>query len=278
MPEQLPSLSKMLLPTLLSMRKGVKIKEEGIHIEKRYTSVYLDKAKLKAFADFLDSSNQRPLSYLYCIAQRAQIAAMLDKEFSIALPGMVHLENILEAKKAWSVEKPFEIEVKLSVAYKAEGSLIPRCEVNFYQEDEKVLSCLSTYMARRKISSSHKKKEKQAVILPKPSHRQAWSISANTGKKYAAVSGDHNPIHTYAFFARLMGFKRAIAHGWYSVARAAVEAEKKRGKDITFIEVAFKSPVFLPSEQHFSFFELGEGLGIALHNSQGKLVLHGKLA
>lgn len=278
MPEPLPALSKMLLPTLLSFLRGVQIKEKGIYIEKRYASFYLDKEKLKAFADFLHSPNKQPLSYLYCIAQRAQIATMLDKEFSIALPGMVHLENVLKAEKEWSVDKPFEIEVKLEVAHKAEGSLIPKCEVYFYQDSEKVVSCLSTYMARRKSASSSKKKSKQAFALPQASHSQTWSITADTGKKYAQVSGDHNPIHTYDFFAKLMGFKRSIAHGWYSVAKAAVEAEKKQEKNIRFIEVAFKSPVFLPSEQKFSFFEEGKKLGFALQNSEEKLVLHGKFA
>ena len=40
-----------------------------------------------------------------------------------------------------------------------------------------------------------------------------------TGRAYAAVSGDWNPIHLHALTARPLGFPTAIAHGMYTYAR-----------------------------------------------------------
>lgn len=278
MSRKLPSLSRMLFPTLLSMGRGVKIKPSGIRLKKTFSEVQLKTASMQAFADFMGSENKAPLSYLYCLAQRAQIAVMLDKEFSIALPGMVHLENVLEEIAPWSPEKVFEIEVSIQAEYKKEGALIPRCQLDFFQEGQKVVSCSSVYMARRKAKSSGKKKEKQAVVFPEATLSQQWDIAGDTGREYAKVSGDSNPIHTMGFFAKLMGFKRPIAHGWYSVARAVIEAEAYLQKPIRYIEVAFKSPVFLPSQQNFALFEAEKGTGFSLHNSKGNLVLYGTLS
>ncbi|MDW3651456.1 MAG: MaoC family dehydratase [Bacteroidia bacterium] len=278
MPHKLPRLSQMLFPTLLSMGRGVKIKPSGISLQKTFSGLRLDLNSMHAYADFLGSVNRAPLSYLYCLAQRAQIAVMLDKDFSIALPGMVHLENILEEKPPWSPNKAFDIEVNIEVEPKSEGALIPRCEVHFFQENQKVVSCSSVYMARRKGKQAGKKKEKQALVFPEAILSQQWDIAGNTGKKYAKVSGDSNPIHTHGFFAKLMGFKRPIAHGWYSVAKAVIEAETHLQKPVSYIEVAFKSPVFLPSQQKFALFEKEETTGFTLHNSEGKLVLYGSLA
>lgn len=278
MDKQLPSLSRMLLPTIFSMGRGVKIAREGINLKRSFTEVSLDSRAMQAFADFLGSENRAPLSYLYCLAQRAQIAVMLDKKFSIALPGMVHLENVLEEIAPWSPEKYFHIEVNIQVAYKTEGSLIPKCQVDFFQGGNKVVACSSVYMARRKSKNSGKKQEKISPVFPEATLKQQWDIAGNTGRGYAKVSGDSNPIHTMGFFAKLMGFKRPIAHGWYSVARAVIEAEKHLQKPIRKIEVAFKSPVFLPSKQDFALFEGEDNTAFSVHNSAGKLVLHGKLS
>ncbi|MEM8890610.1 MAG: MaoC/PaaZ C-terminal domain-containing protein [Bacteroidota bacterium] len=278
MAKQLPSLSRMLLPTIFSMGRGVKIAESGIKLQRSFSEVRLDATAMQAFADFLDSENKAPLSYLYCLAQRAQIAVMLEKEFSIALPGMVHLENVLEEIAPWSAEKAFEIEVNIQVEYKSEGHLIPRCKVDFYQDAQKVVSCSSVYMARRKSKNPGKKREKQSPVFPEAILSQKWKVAGNTGRGYAKVSGDSNPIHTHAFFAKLMGFKRPIAHGWYSVAKAVIEAETHLQKPIRYIEVAFKSPVFLPSQQDFALFEAEKGRGFSLHNSKGNLVLYGSLS
>ena len=278
MAKQLPSLSHMLLPTIFSMGRGVKIAESGIKLQKSFAEVRLDATAMQAFADFLDSENKAHLSYLYCLAQRAQIAVMLDRKFSIALPGMVHLENVLKEIAPWSPDKAFQIEVNIQVEHKNEGALIPRCQVDFIQEDQKVVSCSSVYMARRKSKNSGKKKEKQTPVFPEAILSQEWKIAKNTGRGYAKVSGDSNPIHTMGFFAKLMGFKRPIAHGWYSVARAVVEAEAHLQKPIRQIEVAFKSPVFLPSQQNFALFEAEKETGFSLHNSNGKLALHGTLS
>ena len=278
MAKQLPSLSRMLLPTIFSMGRGVKIAESGIKLQRSFSEVRLDVTAMQAFADFLDSENKAPLSYLYCLAQRAQIAVMLDKEFSIALPGMVHLENVLEEIAPWSAEKAFEIKVNIQVEYKNEGHLIPRCQVDFYQghsESAKLLQCL---YGTQEIKKSAKKKEKQGLVFPEAIRSQQWEVAGNTGRGYAKVSGDSNPIHTHAFFAKLMGFKRPIAHGWYSVAKAVIEAETHLQKPIRYIEVAFKSPVFLPSQQDFALFATEKGTGFSLHNSKGKLVLYGTLS
>ncbi|MEL6251910.1 MAG: MaoC/PaaZ C-terminal domain-containing protein [Bacteroidota bacterium] len=277
MAKKLPSLSQMLLPTLFSMGRGVKITERGIDLHRSFDEVKLELAKMQAFADFLGSENKAPLSYLYCLAQRAQIAVMLEKEFTIALPGMVHLENILEEFALWSPEKAFQIEVSIEVEYKHEGALIPRCQVDFIQDAKKVASCSSVYMARRKSKISGKKKETPIQSFPDSILTQAWEIAGNTGRGYAKVSGDSNPIHTHGFLAKLMGFKRPIAHGWYMTSRAVIAAETSLEKEIKRIEVAFYSPVFLPSHQKFSLFNIDSGLGFSIQNSSGKLVLQGRL-
>ena len=46
-----------------------------------------------------------------------------------------------------------------------------------------------------------------------------WRLPGDLGRRYAAVSGDRNPIHLYALTAKAFGFPRQIAHGMWSKAR-----------------------------------------------------------
>jgi acyl dehydratase len=73
-----------------------------------------------------------------------------------------------------------------------------------------------------------------------------WRVPADVGRRYAAVSGDRNPIHLYDLSAKVFGFRAAIAHGMWLKART-LAAFEGRLPDRARIEVAFKTPVFLPS-------------------------------
>lgn len=47
-----------------------------------------------------------------------------------------------------------------------------------------------------------------------------WDAPADTGRRYARVSGDWNPIHVSGLGAWLFGFAHPIAHGMWTKARA----------------------------------------------------------
>ena len=73
---------------------------------------------------------------------------------------------------------------------------------------------------------------------------------ADLGRRYAAVSGDHNPIHLYPLTAKALGFPRQIAHGMWSKARC-IAALENRLPDPVRVDVAFKKPIILPGTVAF---------------------------
>ncbi|QJX03408.1 hypothetical protein HML84_20650 [Alcanivorax sp. IO_7] len=73
-----------------------------------------------------------------------------------------------------------------------------------------------------------------------------WKVPGNTGRRYGAVSGDRNPIHLYPLTARLFGFKRQIAHGMWSKARALGQLQQQLPEEVFRVDVQFKLPMFIP--------------------------------
>ena len=71
-------------------------------------------------------------------------------------------------------------------------------------------------------------------------------LAADTGRRYAAVSGDRNPIHLSSLAAKAFGFPRAIAHGMYTASLALASVGAARGDAFDW-SVDFFKPVLLPS-------------------------------
>src|SRR5699024_4964379 len=103
--------------------------------------------------------------------------------------------------------------------------------------------------------------------LPEPSAQ--WRLGAGTGRAYADVSGDRNPIHLGALPAKAFGFPRAIAHGMYTAARALTEVTVDRPEAFTW-QVAFGKPVLLPGTVSFASRVVpGSGSGSVVPASTG---------
>ena len=72
-------------------------------------------------------------------------------------------------------------------------------------------------------------------------------VAGDTGRRYAAVSGDYNPFHLHGLLARLFGFRRPIAHGMWTLARAMAWLEDQRAlPERHRVQVDFKRPLLMP--------------------------------
>jgi acyl dehydratase len=96
-----------------------------------------------------------------------------------------------------------------------------------------------------------------------PATGTEWRLTGDLGRRYAGVSGDHNPIHLYALTAKAFGFPRQIAHGMWSKARCLAALEGRLPDAVT-VEVAFKKPVLLPGAVGFGSARSGNGYAFSL--------------
>jgi hypothetical protein len=250
MKNQLPELSSMILPAFFTLRKNKNIAQAGIQINKIFRGVEIEKSKLEGFREYFGFQTSIPLTYLYTIAQRAQTALMLDKQFTLPIPGMIHIENYLNKYAELDPNIPFDITSSTSVDYKESGSLKPVFLVELSQNGNTVAACKSIYIIKRK-SKTKKSKKTEVDSLHQIDQRVVWKLNPKTGREYTRVSGDKNPIHTSLIFAKMLGFERTIMHGWYSICKIEQFLENNEGASISEIVVNFLSPVLLPSQPEF---------------------------
>lgn len=84
-----------------------------------------------------------------------------------------------------------------------------------------------------------------------------WKLSGDLGARYAAVSGDRNPIHMHALTAKPFGFPGAIAHGMWTKARCLSALEATLPDSYT-VKVKFGKPVVLPRKVGFAVEPAGD--------------------
>ena len=79
------------------------------------------------------------------------------------------------------------------------------------------------------------------------SREAEFDAPADIGRRYAPVSGDYNPIHLWPFTAKLLGFRRAIAHGLWTQARALALLQPDGVLPQASLQTVFKRPLLLPA-------------------------------
>ena len=195
-----------------------------------------------------------PATYPHLLAFPLQVRLLADRKFPLPLPGLVHLRNVVTQHRPIRAVEPLTLRVHAeSLAAHPKGArvdLVAAAEV----DGERVWSGRSTYLARG--AEARGATAPAAVDLPADLDVElsdvppaVWRIPGDAGRRYAAVSGDVNPIHLNALAAKAFGFPRAIAHGMWCKARALAVIEERLPEAFT-VDVAFRKPVLLPSTVH----------------------------
>ena len=204
-----------------------------------------------------------PLTYPHLLGFPLHLRVMTDPAFPFPAMGAVHLTNTITAHRAITVGETVEVTVHPeNLRPHAKGRTVDFV-TEVTAEGELVWEGRSTYLRRGKGAAT------DAATAPAyedvPTSGLTWRLEGDLGRRYAAVSGDRNPIHLYALTAKALGFKRQIAHGMWSKARC-VAALENRLPDAVTVEVAFRKPIFLPGKVAFGSRQSDEGFAFVLRD------------
>ncbi len=88
---------------------------------------------------------------------------------------------------------------------------------------------------------------------------RTFTVTRTDLVRYAAASGDHNPIHQDEDVARSVGLPGVIAHGMYTMALAARAVESWfPGAEVVQLGCKFTQPVVVPRDGSVEIVVAGE--------------------
>lgn len=248
----LPPLPGMLVRALPTMARSGKVDNELQSIEVAFSLDAIRQTHLHDYKNqFVGLVSDVPLTYFYLLAQRAHLAAMLDKRFPWPILGMVHVANKMEWLGPLNAEQGFVIQVRIEFPANAatRKRVRPLYIVEFVQNGHAILRCESTYQvgAGGGKNSAKRKARAESLELSNWQHLDIWQLNESLGRRYAKLSGDYNPIHIHRWLSRWFGFSHPIIHGMYSVARIQADIEKNFQQPVSSMDVLFKRPLDLPN-------------------------------
>jgi len=260
-PSTLPLYGRALLPALpgIGALPGVRHAASSVpDLVLERTNVSADPAHLRAYREVCGFGlrDTLPATYPHLHAFALHLALMTDTRFPFAPMGLVHLRNTIVQHRPVGITEP------LSVAVHAErlrphpkGRLVDLVTVA-RTRGETVWEETTTLFARGAGRGPEEAAPLEGVEPPPGVVR--WRLDAGLGRRYAAVSGDRNPIHLYPLTAKAFGFPRNIAHGMWTKARCLAALEN-RLPDAFTVDVEFRKPVVLPTTVVLGSAEPGDG-------------------
>lgn len=198
-----------------------------------------------------------PICFPDLLCRGLQLSVLTSPAFPVRLLGIVHVRQQIEQHRSIRRDEPLSGHVWV------EGSRAARKGGEFdlhtvvHAGETEVWHGITTILSRdlpALPSVGDRPGERPAQTDPFVADQFAtWSLPEDLGRRYAKVSGDVNPIHQYAWTAKMFGFKRAIIHGWWTLARCLAELDEQGGGAAPArVDARFLAPVPLPSSATFS--------------------------
>ncbi|HSS04445.1 MAG TPA: MaoC/PaaZ C-terminal domain-containing protein [Solirubrobacterales bacterium] len=246
--------------------------------------VEADPASVAAYAKVCGFAlrDHLPPTYPHVLAFPLQMAVMADGGFPFGAVGLVHVENRIEQHRRIGLGEEMTIRVrptKLQPHPKGRTfSLLTEVTVG----SEKAWESISTMLRRGRpevdvaVAPGMREEmrpqegsagESFAGLPAKAPAAAEWRLGGDLGRRYAAVSGDRNPIHMHSLTAKPLGFPGAIAHGMWTKARCLAALES-RLPDAFAVDVRFRKPILLPGRVEFASAADGEEIAFAVRDAK----------
>ncbi|WP_248798619.1 MaoC family dehydratase [Pseudomonas sp. MWU13-2105] len=188
-----------------------------------------------------------PLSFPHTLAFPLHLLLLTSPAFPWPASGMVHLANRIRQYQRLEAGQALRLEVHCErwVAHpKGQAVLIVSRATS---GGGQVWESESLYL-RRGVAAPLGEPWQGVLAFDETAlvRTQRWELPADLGRRFARISGDHNPIHGSWLGARLFGFPRAIAHGMWTLGRALAAQQPPYPLAAAELTCEFKLPIFLP--------------------------------
>jgi len=228
--------------------------------------VTTDRAMLAAYDQVCGFrlADELPATYPHVLAFPLQMALMTEPGFPFPLLGMVHVANRITQHRPARLGEEFTLRVRAENLrphprgrqFDVVSELVPP------DAESPVWTDVSTYLRRGGGSGEGRREQ-----LAQPTANAIWRVPGDIGRRYAAVSGDRNPIHLHPLTAKAFGFPSAIAHGMWTKARSLASFEGRLPRAYT-VDVRFARPVLLPAKAAFTSWPTDDGWAFELWNAR----------
>lgn len=210
-----------------------------------------------------------PLPFPQVVGFGLQLDLMVREPFPFTLAGLLHVGQEFVQTRALGVGESFDLGVRAVGMHAHRRGATVDLLTELSADGAVVWTGRSRYLARG-VTWPGAPRETARLAAPEGRGTQ-WRVPADLGRRYAAVSGDVNPVHLSPLTARAAGFRRAIAHGMWTASRALADLGGPAPGPARYA-VDFGSPLFLPATVQHVARATDDGWSSAVRSRDGRKV------
>ena len=218
-----------------------------------------------------------PIAYPHVLAMPLHLAMLGAEAFPVKIMGLVHVQNRIAMRQPLSAEEPAEIRAWIEGHRNTERGQEFDLHTEYVVAGEPLWDETCTFLARKRPAAGQAGRAVPAASPAATARLTRWRCKSTSfrapsglGRRYGFISGDVNPIHMSDLTARAFGFPRAIAHGMWSLGRAASDFESERFNGGCEYSVNFKLPIYMPSWLTLQRWPIEHGTGIRVARRAGR--------
>ncbi|MDP9168412.1 MAG: dehydratase [Actinomycetota bacterium] len=206
-----------------------------------------------------------PLTYPFALTFPSVMSLVSGFDFPFAAMGSVHVENEITQYRPIAVTDTVGVEVHAENLREHRKGLLVDVITDVSVGNETAWHQVTTFLHQQKTSLSDEPRPEQKKPQKLPPPNAVLHITPGQIRHYAAVGGDHNPIHTSSLGAKLFGFPTSIAHGMFTAAAVLANIEAQLPDAVRY-SVRFGKPVLLPARVGLYVDRVAGGWELALRN------------
>lgn len=190
-----------------------------------------------------------PWTYPYLFIARLQLRMLTHPAFPLTPLGALHCRNTIVCRETLDPQQTWTAETGFLPSRRVKQGLEIRMDGRLRNDRITPWCCESAYLVRSRRLAGDEETPPEFRFEPvdKADTEFTWFVPAGTGRAYARISGDWNPIHLSDLSARIFGgFPKSVVHGMWSLARCLAGLPASALRPPFRLDAAFKGPVFMP--------------------------------
>jgi acyl dehydratase len=261
----------MYLAALLSSRKhpgAITVLPEVTYVRPH---VVLEPDQIASYSKICGFAKEHgvPVTYPQMLTFPLVMAFFCSTDCPWPALGTVHLANRIGQRKKLSPGDALRVEVRTGALLAHGKGQIFTLETKITRGDDIVWEATQSALRLGVKSPAGPAYASELKVDVPLSHQADFAAASDIGRRYGRVSGDLNPIHLSALSAKLFGFRRAIAHGMWTKARALAALMPRAAVTQAEVAVEFKTPLYLPARASLWTAGDAQGAWFEVRNAKG---------
>jgi acyl dehydratase len=223
----------------------MRVRQAGLRLEPSRIEAY------RRVCDYEAQARSVPLTYPELHFTPLMAEAIVSPRFPLSPLGLIHIGQSVEQREPLRPGDVVDATTELCALRETARGYEVDFSMTLERRGTNVWSGVATMLSRSaqtRSSAGQGHRSKSSAGTPKlGSQALELMVPGNTGLAYARVSGDWNPHHLWWFTARPLGYRRPIAHGMWTFARAlAVALHGVADETPLHASGSFKRPLLMP--------------------------------